>query len=225
MSRAANIFFSITLLLWTTATYSQSADRGRLDMLMLSGGYSNLVGAGDNFKQKWFSHNLDAALMYDHRMGRSPISIGIGLGISHTRFYTNAAATNVDSTTNDFVIFPEYAEGLDYKRSSFSVNYYEIPAELRFRTKNDSRGHPWKVTIGAKLGFRINSKHTFVDANGYKLSTTRFPNTSRLRGVGLVRIGYGKVSLYGTYQLTPLFHENAGQELYPFTTGVTITLF
>jgi hypothetical protein len=35
-------------------------------------------------------------------------------------------------------------------------------------------------------------------------------------------IGWGIINLYATYSLNPLFRENRGPELYPFSVGITL---
>ncbi len=205
--------------------FSQEKDRERLDMLMINLNSSFLLGSKGLFEQKFFSHGYDVALMYDHFLPRSPMSIGIGLGLSHMRIYSNAEVVWVDSNETNFHAFNVLPFDTTYKRSAFNLNYLEIPAELRYRSKPNEKGHPWKISIGAKVGFKINTRQLFVDAQGYRYTSTRFPNAARVRGTATFRAGYGKFSIYGAYQFTPLFHEGQGTELYPLSVGVSLSLF
>lgn len=196
-------------------------------MAMINLNYNGLLNSQQAFQQKFYSYGYDFALMYDHIMSqKAPISIGIGLGLSTMHFYTNADVINRDTTSGTYSFFePIDTTSSDIKRSRFSTNYYEIPIELRFRTKPKEDKHPWKFAVGAKLGFLINSRDKLVDEDGYKYIDTRYPNTSRVRGIGTLRIGYGKVSFYGAYQFSSLFHEGKGIELYPVSIGLNLTLF
>lgn len=202
-------------------------DRKRLDMAMINLNYNTLLNSQGVFKQGFYSNGVDFSLMYDHIMSqKAPISIGIGLGISNMNFYTDADAINLDTSIGTYTTFQVIDTATtNIKRSRFSTNYLEIPVELRFRTKPKEGKHPWKISVGAKLGFRINSQDKQIDDDGYWFSDTKYPNTSRVRGLGTLRIGYGKVALYGAYQFSSLFHENLGIELYPMSIGLNIALF
>lgn len=201
--------------------------RERMDMALINLNYNYLTNSQGLFKQRFYSHGFDFALMYDHIMSqKAPISIGLGLGVSSMHFYTDANVINLDTTQGTYSTFdPIDTTVSDIKRSRFTTNYYEIPVELRFRSQPKEGKHPWKIALGAKLGFRINSRDKLIDDDGYKYIDTKYPNTSRVRGIGTFRVGYGKVSLYGAYQFTSLFHEGQGIELYPFSVGINLALF
>ena len=224
-SKSLKLLFALIFLFSFTGLQAQEADRERLDMLNINLNSTFLLGSQGSFEQKFYSHGYDLHFMYDHPMPRSPISIGIGIGLSHQRVYSNAAVVWTDSNSTIWHTFRTEAIDTTIRRSAFNMNYYEIPAEIRYRTKPDERGHPWKIAVGAKIGFKLNSKQLLVDDNGHRFTTTAFPHTARIRGVGTFRVGYGKISLYGAYQFTTLFHEGQGDELYPFSAGVTLSLF
>jgi hypothetical protein len=48
-----------------------------------------------------------------------------------------------------------------------------------------------------------------------------FFNGNRL--VGMARIGYGNLSLFGTYQIGGLIKEGLGPQVKPYTIGVTLS--
>jgi hypothetical protein len=54
-----------------------------------------------------------------------------------------------------------------------------------------------------------------------KESSKRFFNKNRLSG--MVRVGYGHFSLFGSYQFTPLFKEGGGPVVRPFSIGLTLS--
>jgi len=221
-------FLTIGLVLLLGQSVFAQKKRERLDMAMFNLNYNYLLNSQGQFKQRFYSHGFDFTLMYDHIMSqKAPISIGVGLGVSSMHFFTDANLVNIDTTQGSYSTFVPIDTSLsNIKRSRFTTNYYEIPVELRFRTNpEDEDKHPWKFAIGAKLGFRINSRDKLIDEDGYRVIDSKYPNTSRVRGIGTVRIGYGKVALYGAYQFSSLFHENHGVELYPISVGLNISLF
>jgi len=54
-----------------------------------------------------------------------------------------------------------------------------------------------------------------------KESSKRFFNKNRLSG--MVRVGYGHISLFGSYQFTQLFKDGAGPIVRPYTIGLNFS--
>ncbi|HRY97973.1 MAG TPA: hypothetical protein P5550_02850, partial [Bacteroidales bacterium] len=44
-----------------------------------------------------------------------------------------------------------------------------------------------------------------------------------LKAEGTVRLGWGVVNLFANYSFLPLFKEDEGPELYPFSVGLTLS--
>jgi hypothetical protein len=88
-----------------------------------------------------------------------------------------------------------------------------------------------KAAIGLKAGLLLNAHtkgKTLEDKNdntlnGYTLkeNSKRYFNTNRISA--MARIGYGHFSLFGSYQLTPLFKEGVAATIRPMTIGLTIS--
>ena len=87
------------------------------------------------------------------------------------------------------------------------------------------------MALGVKVGTMLNA-HTrnskLEDKNGnsineyvMKETSKRFFNKNRL--VAMARVGMGHFTLYGSYQLTPLFKEGAGPQVKPFAIGLTLS--
>ena len=107
----------------------------------------------------------------------------------------------------------------------------EVPVELRYRSNPDNDNKSLKVALGIKCGLLLNA-HTKGKTlqnkdgntlNGYTLkeNSKRFFNTNRISAIA--RIGYGHFSLFGSYQLTPLFKEGVAATIRPLTIGLTIS--
>ena len=88
-----------------------------------------------------------------------------------------------------------------------------------------------KLAVGVKVGTLLNA-HTrssdYEDKSGntinnyvMKESSKRFFNKQRLSG--MVRVGYGNVSLYGSYQFTPVLRDGFGPQVRPFSFGLTLS--
>ena len=63
------------------------------------------------------------------------------------------------------------------------------------------------------------------DGDDFKVKAKNDFQVSPYKLEAMLRVGYGKVNLFATYQITELFEEGHGPELYPFTAGVTLVAF
>ncbi len=117
-------------------------------------------------------------------------------------------------------------DSIDYKKNKLSLNYLEIPFELRFRSKPDKSFRRLSIAAGFKAGYLIQShtKYKGDDANGNetKFKTFNIANLNKLRYGPTFRMGYGKVSLFGYLSISELFQEDKGPIAYPFSAGIMI---
>jgi hypothetical protein len=119
----------------------------------------------------------------------------------------------------------------EIKKSLLSVNYLEIPLELRFRSNYRYPKNAFIFSVGGKIGFLIDSHTKFKyrqdgenkiqkQKESFSINTLRYELTGR--------IGYGNVNLFYNYSLNTLFEtEKApiGAEIQPMTFGISLTLF
>jgi hypothetical protein len=118
-----------------------------------------------------------------------------------------------------------------FKKYKLATTYAEAPVELRFRTNPDDDRRSVKLAVGAKVGTLLNA-HTKGKTlenkegntiNDYKVKeySKRYFNTTRISLTG--RVGFGHFSLFGSYQLTPLFKEGQAPTIRPLTIGLTLS--
>jgi len=144
-----------------------------------------------------------------------------------------------------------YMEGVSVRKSKLTAMYVTVPILFEMQTKNPKRIKRFFFSVGGLISARISS-HTkiyFNEANKeYKL---RIPDTDpaeykpgtyitpgaydrniikSFRSFYLqpvkfdasLRIGYGILSIFGTYSLNTLFQSGRGPELYAWTIGITL---
>jgi hypothetical protein len=164
---------------------------------------------------------------YNFMFGNGGVSFSPGLGIGvHNMFNSSFLCTNDNSS-----FFVPIADSLpseySYKKSKFTVTYLDIPLEIRYKSKSEFR-----VAIGFKFGFLImgHSKYKgddFLSQNQdlviYKKKKINYLENNRYGFTA--RIGYKWLNLYGYYQLSTLFQEGKGPEMYPISVGITIIPF
>jgi hypothetical protein len=75
-----------------------------------------------------------------------------------------------------------------------------------------------KMWSNTKLKYKVSGEKSKEKAKGdYNLSPLRWGFTAR--------VGYRMINLYANYYMTPLFKENRGPELYPFSVGLALIPF
>ena len=228
--------FLINSLLAQDSTYKKKKEpinlAGRAnDHFLLQFGYTNWAGVPDSIDTKGFSKSFNVYFMFDFPFKTNPkLSIGIGAGIAsdHILFSeTYVGIMDISAT----LLFKNQSDTNHFKKTKLNTTYFEAPVELRYVSNPMDSDKSFKASIGAKVGMMMSAHTRNVDLenkndntiNSYtmKEKSKRFFNTTRL--VGIARVGYGYFSVYGSYQLTPLFKEGLAAEIFPFSIGLTIS--
>ena len=200
------------------------------DHFMVQFGYTKWAGIPDTINQQGFSKSFNTYLMFDFPFKNSPnlsMAVGVGIGSDHILF-TGTQVGIKDQTSA--IRFTNVSDTNHYKKTKLATVYLEAPVEFRY-SGDPLYGKGFKAAIGVKVGTMINA-HTrntkFQDKSGstisdhvLKESSTKFFNKNRLSIMG--RVGYSHFSLYGSYQLTPLFKDGSGPEVRPFSIGLTLS--
>lgn len=158
----------------------------------------------------------------------SVFSMAVGAGFSSHGVKNNVLPTKNASGVTEFV---DIAEDIDYIKNKFSAIYLDVPLELRIRTKSNNKNRSFRVALGAKAGYLINSftkyKGEAPDKSGDDAKTKEYHIKNILDyRYGLIgRIGYGKVHLTGYYSLSNLFQEGKGPEMTPASLGLSVVLY
>jgi hypothetical protein len=85
--------------------------------------------------------------------------------------------------------------------------------EIRFTLNPDDPSRSFKTAVGGRIGYMYDSftkiKYS-ENTETKKLKDKQDYNLSKLRYGLTGRIGFGNFSIFGYYNLTPLFEENKG---------------
>ena len=189
----------------------------------------------DVFTDIWFNEptqvdirtihpSANTYLTYNFTLGNSQnMTFGIGLGVGNHNMYSNNGV--IKDVTADTIHFVPLDAKLSMKRSKFSVTYLEVPMELRFKSHKG-----FKVSIGFKLGYLIDSKEKYVGntyANG-PLQVVKKKGIAQLNNFSYsptFRVGYKSFNLFFSYALGPVFRVDHGPQLHPMSLGITLTPF
>lgn len=191
----------------------------RMDHLCINVNYNNWIHDIDGLETGAFSLGMDIGVFKDIPLNkRGTLGLGIGVNYSFLNIHHNGDISyTFDSTTNEnsgTLITPTNAS---FKKNKFYTNFIEVPIELRIRSIKHPR---FRFYLGFKGGYNL-SVHATRVTEQTKVRTYRIKNILQYRYGPTVKIGYGKVNLYGFYSLTPLFEEGKGMKITPYTAGLS----
>jgi len=145
--------------------------------------------------------------------------ISVGLGFSSQNFHHNGQfVTSILPDGNEFTHLEPLRNGYDYRRNKISLNYFDLPFEIRIRSKDKPR---FNVYPGIKIGYLFNAHTKTIDNTG-KYKNYNVPNLETFRYGASLRMGWGKnLHIYTYYQLSSIFKKNRGEVINPFAIGFT----
>ncbi|WP_416440308.1 outer membrane beta-barrel protein [Phnomibacter sp. MR] len=204
------------------------------DHFMFQAGYDGWAGKPDSIQTSGFSRHLNVYVMMDMPFKTNPQwSVGIGVGIGSSNMFFEKTDIRLTSTaTSKTAAFTNVADTNNFKKYKLTNVWAEAPVELRWMKNPANPNKSLKIAIGAKVGTMISgytkgknlqsASGNSVYGNKYtmKVKERAFFNSTRLAGT--LRVGYGALSLYGSFQVTGLFKEGAGPEVYPYSVGICI---
>ncbi len=197
----------------------------RSEQLLLDITWDHLFNLPDSVELQPWSRGVNVYGMYDMPLGSGKVSAGLGGGFSSSNYFSNSVVSHItDSLGNETSYFQPLPADSSYKRTKLSVNYVDAAAELRFRIPNKAGTQAFKFAIGARVGYLVNA-HSKLLTDNRKYKDYYLPNVRQWRYGAIVRLGYGKVNLFGAYNVSTLFEENKGTALNPLTIGISLAPF
>nr|NQU90627.1 DUF2807 domain-containing protein [Bacteroidota bacterium] len=131
---------------------------------------------------------------------------------------------------NNIVLVPDSSQiygysdlSRSYTKSKLVVNTLNIPILFEYQTNRFSRRNSFHITAGVIFGWRYatHTKVMYKDNGRQKPKNWNSFHMNPFKYDATVRIGWGIINLYATYQLNAMFKDNRGPELYPFAVGIT----
>lgn len=203
------------------------------DHLMIQFSSDHWAGAPDSISnhQGGFSRGFNAYFMLDKPFRNSPkLSIGLGLGIGTSNIFFKRMELNLKAG-GDVLPFTALDSLNHFKKYKLSTGYVEVPLEFRYTADPYNPNKSFKFAIGGKFGTIVNAHtkgKTLQDKNNNSVNSyTLKENTRRLingtRFMGTARIGYGIISLFGSYQLNGILKDGAGADMKLYQVGLTLS--
>ena len=196
---------------------------------------SALDGPGRFDLGLWGSRTINVYYQHELRIAQSKFSLVPGIGLSLERFkFKNGATLDYDAEDSLKLFIPSET-GMSVRKSQLITNYVDIPVELRFTSNPSDPGRAFKVSVGGRIGYMYDafSKLKYEEGGETKqLKDKQFWNLNRFRYGVSARLGIGNFSLFGYYNLTPLFEEgeglhenNVANDFQTMTVGIALSAF
>lgn len=112
-------------------------------------------------------------------------------------------------------------------KNRFKTTAVHVPLMLETNLGKDA-DHSFHLAVGGTVSYMLNTrtKQKYKqDGENYKKKDKSDFNVNDFQFAATARVGYGDFTVYATYNLTPLFENNKGPEVYPFTVGVAFMHF
>lgn len=213
------ILFFAVITLFAASTFSQENTRMRPKDRLIVGLFTDIwSNLPDEMETKTINRGITIDYLQDFPISTSNFSFAAGLGFTSHNLYSDHGYS--------FDFNPINSE-LEYK-NKLSLNYLNIPVELRFRTRNTP--HTFRIHAGVKAGLLIDAHTKYVgevtpDGRETKFKEGKLNNIENFLVGVHGRIGYGRVNLNTFINLTSIFEENNATDAGVFSVGLSFIIF
>lgn len=227
-----------TLAVGQTTTEKKAAVRPDIPgIFTVEFGFNRDIGGPSEFELGFFgSRTANIYYQYDFRLFNSPFSIVPGVGLSLERFAFKNDYTIQDSDGNISMLAPTATGAYPgIKRSLLVTNYIDVPVEIRYTVNADDPTRSFKVGVGGRIGYMYDSfaKIKYSENSQTKLIKDKQDyNLNKVRYGLIGRMGFGNVTFFGYYNLSPLFEKgkglqtnNVSNDFNTWTVGISLASF
>ena len=200
-------------------------------------GYNSFVGADNNFDLQGDAEFLEvddsptkslevAINVWEKYMPIAKEKFGLmtGLGIKYNSYELDQDLLIVNQNDSTFAIeIPER----EISKNKFKTTSIHLPLMFETNLGKDA-DHSFHMAVGGMVNWRIiaKTKQKYeIDGDRFKEKDRNDFNINTFQFAAVARVGYGDFTVYASYNLTPLFEDNQGPEVYPFTVGISVSSF
>ncbi len=220
-----SIFIITVILLFSASLFAQERSKMRPKDRLIIGLFTDIWSdLPNNVNPNTINRGISIDYIQDFPISTSNFSLGVGLGFaSHNLYSDNYYERFVDS--HEFNPIGD----IDYKNNKLSLNYLNLPVEVRYRTRNLPR--TFRIHAGVKAGLLVDAHTKYVgNDRGEPSRDTKFKEgkldnlESFLIGFH-ARIGYGRINLNAYMPLINIFEGNAAEDATFMSLGLSFIVF
>lgn len=148
---------------------------------------------------------------------------GLGWWFNNYRFENNVVLSS-DSAT----IFGYRSTSNKYSKSKLGASYLVVPLMLEYQSDAKKGKTSFHIAAGGFAGVRITSRTKIVyesNGNTQKVKTPADFHLNQFKYGLTARVGWSKFNFFANYNMSTLFKNNKGPELYPVEVGITLLSF
>lgn len=194
------------------------------DRLLMDIYHSFWLGMPSKVDYMKFNPGFNISALWDFKVSKtSPVSFGLGLGVSYFSQFTDALLKVNDNWVMQYNIIDE-----DIKYKLNRVNYINcnLPIEFRIRTNGG-----FKFTVGARVGLIAEVSQNYKGPDPQDATTGRhyknreIYNTQNYSVEVYTRIGWKPISFFYAVHLTKIFTADKGPAMFPMSLGISLCFF
>lgn len=189
----------------------------------------------DGMEMKTINRGMSVNLFYDMPIGRTNFSLAAGGGISSHNIYSDHLyAYHPLSGQYEFMEITG-----DYDKNKLSLNYFDIPLQFRYRSRN--LPHVFRVYAGIKAGYLFNAHTKYkgqikVPPPAYSSSSHFLDKEVKNKELSLgeiekfragltLMLGYGQANLHLYVPFLSVFRDNNASEMEAISIGLSVIIF
>jgi len=195
------------------------------DRIVLDFFSSTWFGLESNIKQKPINFGFNGGIMFDLPVKKnSPISFGLGVGVTNHNLYSNAlwgigeGYTTIMPPIEDII-----GAGTKYRKNKITFTNINIPFEFRYRHSSG-----FKISAGVRVSLMadVHSKYfgPALDGSDDKdlFKDYKIPNRTKIPVEFTFKTGWKFVSLNFSYMVTKMFAVDKGPQINTMSFGITL---
>jgi hypothetical protein len=203
---------------WFKIYADEQGSPARYDHLSFNINYNNWVHNIKGLKTQPYSLGFDLTIYKDIPLSKSgKVSFAYALNYSFNSIHHNGDISYITDTVTSNLYTTISESNSSFVRNKLTTHYLEIPLELRFRKISKPK---IRFYMGFKAGVLMGI-HTTRVTKETKYKQYRLKNSLPYRYGPTLKVGVGKINIYGFYSMTPLFEEGKGDALNQFSIGLS----
>lgn len=195
------------------------------DRLLVDVFHSFWLGVPVQVANNKFNPGFNVAALWDFKVSKqSPVSFGIGLGVTYFSQFSDAL---LQIESSEWVMkYNVINEDIKFKLNRVNYINCNLPIEFRYRHQNG-----FKFTLGVRVGLIAEVSQTYKGPDPNDAETQRhyknreIYNTQNYSVEVYTRIGWKPVSIFYAVHLNKVFNADKGPAIFPMSLGLTFSIF